>query len=546
MPDPAPTRKAPQGRSGCALFMGVLLVGLGVLFLAQNLFELSLLGFFREALVLFSRYWPVLLVVWGVFKIVERFVAPERAQVSAFEIFLFVLIVGLGLSLRAARNLVDEVKNEVSLDEIFGVAGMELLGGPAHRFDEERTFDIGAATSLLVENSGGRVRATGWDEPTVRAVVTKRVRHAEEAEAARIAESVDVELSSRDGTARIRVVIPEESSFIETDLDLQVPRALPLTVRNRRGRVEAFGVEAMADLETSEGDVLCSNVKGGLKARTRHGDVDVDHVSGNVEIVNRDGAVTVRSVEGDLRAATSHDRLVAEDVTGSVALENRHAGVRTARIGGDVELRAENADVTVESAGGSVSLEASHRTVFVRGVGGRLTVTARNATIQAREIAGDAVLDDPNGEISVIGVEGSLRIGGRQSAVTVAEIGGPTEIESSQNDVRVSDFRSSLVVRSNHAAVRADASRLAGDVTLETTYGEVELHLPEGAPLRLEAQTRDGELRGGLEGLELRETDEDSSRRWEGTRGSGGPGVKVETTYADVILRDASRGGTSR
>ena len=41
-------------RSGCALMLGVLLVVIGSILLAGNLFEFSLLGFWTQALVWFS------------------------------------------------------------------------------------------------------------------------------------------------------------------------------------------------------------------------------------------------------------------------------------------------------------------------------------------------------------------------------------------------------------------------------------------------------------------------------------------------------------
>ena len=82
-----------ESRSGCALLLGVLLILSGVLFLAQNLFAVSLLPIFRQALLFFIDYWPALLVLWGASKIYQRFAHPARARVGAFEIVLLIFVV---------------------------------------------------------------------------------------------------------------------------------------------------------------------------------------------------------------------------------------------------------------------------------------------------------------------------------------------------------------------------------------------------------------------------------------------------------------------
>jgi len=71
------------GRSGCALLLGILLIGTGVSFLAQNLYDYPLLPLLRRAVVLFADYWPLLLVLWGVVKVYQRFAQPSRTRVGA-------------------------------------------------------------------------------------------------------------------------------------------------------------------------------------------------------------------------------------------------------------------------------------------------------------------------------------------------------------------------------------------------------------------------------------------------------------------------------
>src|SRR5215467_8565018 len=94
-PPPAPPTRPPRFRRS---FAGpVVLIIVGVLFLLSNMGIISWHSFG----LWFSHYWPVLLIVWGVIKIVEyqqACRAGERARgIGAGGVMLVVLVVVCGL-----------------------------------------------------------------------------------------------------------------------------------------------------------------------------------------------------------------------------------------------------------------------------------------------------------------------------------------------------------------------------------------------------------------------------------------------------------------
>ncbi len=527
-----------RGRSGCALFLGVLLIATGGLFLAQNLVDLRLLPLFRRTLILFIDYWPLLLVVWGTFKIYQRFAHPARARVGAFEIVLLVFIVLCGLSLSAARRVMERVSGE-RLEDIVGFSDASLLGAPSHRFPAETRFQIGAATELAIVNPGGEVKLLGGDGAEIEVSLVKQVRHESEAEASAIAEKVELDFDASGPTARLSVVLPEGKTPIECDLEVRLPRTLAVAVTNRRGRVSALDIEGAVRIETAHDGIDAENLGGGLKATTRHGEIRVRGIAGTVELVSRGGSILAEDIEGTLRAETSHGRLVVEDVAGSATLENRHAPVSASRIGGELSVSAQNAEVSVETALSSVTVANRHGSIFVRDVRGNLTIEASNAPIQARDIAGDVQIVNRDEEVTLVGVRGSARVTSPLSSVTVEEVEGPIEIESSHEDVRVLAFGSTLTVRSTHAALSVGTSRLAGNVILKTTYGDVELRLPRGASLSFEGLSEDGELHSGFPELEIAEDRRGAQRLFRGALGSSTHAIQVETSFGDIHLEPA-------
>jgi len=524
-----------RGRSGCGLVLGILLIGTGLLLLAQNLFDYPLLPLFRQGVVLFADYWPLLLVLWGVFKVYQRFARPSRARVGAFEIVLLVLLVISGLSLSAARRLLEEVSGE-KLEDIVGLGTASLVGAPAHRFAGEARFELGAAGEVAIVNPGGYVKVQGGEGTEIEVQLTKRVHHVSESEASAIADGVELDFDASGPVARLAVVLPEGKTPVECDLSVRLPKGASVAIENRRGRVSAFDIEGPVRIETAHDGIEAGNLTGGLKATTRHGEIRVTGVSGTVELVNRGGAIVAEDVEGDLRAETSHGRLLAEDVTGKASLENRHAPVQASRIGGEVRVTAQHAEVSIETAGASVAVNNSHGSIFVRDVRGPLTIEATNAPIQARDIAGDVKIVNRDEAVTLVGVRGSARVTSPLSQVTVEEIEGPLDIESSHDDVRILAFGSSLSVRSTHAEVSVSTARIAGNVRLQTTYGDVVLRVPPGASLKFEGRAKDGELRSNVPGLEIVEDRRGAERTWRGALGSSTHAVSVETSYGDIHL----------
>jgi DUF4097 and DUF4098 domain-containing protein YvlB len=532
-------------RSGCALTLGVLLILFGSVLLAVNLdlFDWSMLTVLRRAVVLFADYWPLILVGWGAFKVFRYFTAPSRTRVGFFEVVFLLFIVGCGLTLRTARRVMSEIGTESSFDHLFDFVEMEIIGAPAHRFTEESNWELAPeATSLVIENGEGAVEIAGHDLDRIEAVLTKRIHHLSESEAARLAEDVSVDFSTGgDGEVRLSVRTPGRDARIATDLKLLVPRRLSVSVSNRRGPLSARSLKGLVDVATSHGEVEARDLDGGLRARTSHARLRAENVGGAVELRNDRGAIDVRRVrggQGTLTASTSHGRLSVEDVEGSVYLENRYSSVRADRVSGSIDVSGEHTEVALEDVEGPVTVRTSYEPVFVRRVRGGAKVDSSHAPIQVVDVTGAVDVSGPSASVTLSRLGGSARVSSRPSDVAADDVAGPLSIEDVGEQARVTSFRSSLEIRSTHAEIVVATTELEGPVTLETTYGDLELALPANASARILARTRDGELRNELPKIDFRETTEGGERRWEGTLLDGTHAIDVSTRHGDLRLRE--------
>lgn len=528
-------------RSGCALALGTVLVAVGTLLLLSNLVGFPLAWLWQRMLLWLSVYWPILLILWGMYKVYQRIVHPDSARVGAGEVLLLVFLIGVGLTVHLARRLVADLPVHITLDDVIESIDSDLSYGPAYSFEEDHRFELPAETGLVVDNRHGSVTVRGWDEPDLRVQLTKRVyRHSQES-AAEIAEGIQARLDTpSEGSARLYTEIPPDVSEAETDLDIWIPRATPLTLSNDRGPLRVSDLSAPVDLATSNDSIEARDIKGSLNVKGRRGPIRIERIDGNVEALNRYGSLTIQEIRGNVIGETTNDVLFVQGVTGTAKLMNRHSRIRAANVGGDLTIEATQTEIYAEGLKATASIETSYRPIFVKAVEGRLTIDAHSSEIEVREAKGNIDVSTIYRSVTAIGVAGGANVAARKGAVRLEDIAGPVEVESSYHPVNVTDFQSSLTVRAEHAPLAIATRALGGRLELLTSYGDVQLALPKTSSFRLEARVKGGEVICDFRrpGWERSQRDEVTEVR--GSVGEGAAPISIETSYGDIEIKERS------
>src|ERR1019366_10000976 len=160
----------PRRRSFAGPFV---LIVLGIVFLLGNL---HLLSWVRLGPWL-AHYWPLLLILWGVIKLIEHQQAqrdglPPRG-IGAGGIFLVIVIVVFGLiATQASRFNWGEIRDNMNIDD----SDLNNLFGETYNFDEHIEQDVPpATTSLRVNDDHGAVRVSVTNDKKITVVVRKKV-----------------------------------------------------------------------------------------------------------------------------------------------------------------------------------------------------------------------------------------------------------------------------------------------------------------------------------------------------------------------------------
>ena len=275
-------------------------------------------------------------------------------------------------------------------------------------------------------------------------------------------------------------------------------------------------------IQARHGDVHATGIKGDLKLTNRHGDVTIEDVEGRATLdvqhgevsAARVGGLIVNSAHGDVtaetrRAATSRSTastasVHGTDVTGRASVETTLRG-RDAREGraATPTCTTEHGDVTLTDVTGAVDAQASFDDVTLTRIGGPVTVVVRHGAVR-----------------------GARPREGR------AHTRAPATRSCSRSSAARSTWRPSA------PSVRlAPAGAISAAVKVTATHGAIELEVPAGSRIDLQASAEPGEITTDVPGLSATQT---SAGKLAATLGGGGNAVTLSTSHGDVRLRGAA------
>jgi hypothetical protein len=182
---------------------------------------------------------------------------------------------------------------------------------------------------------------------------------------------------------------------------------------------------------------------------------------------------------------------------------------------GEVVLASSSGDVTANDIANGIVITSSSGDVKLNRIGGRLEVQTSSGEVQLDQgQVVDANVHTSSGDIELEGVAGALML---------ASSSGELTVRNAQNG------RLNLQTGSGEIDYTGD---LAGDSTITTSSGDVELHLPADSSFVLEASTSSGDLESEFE---LRDRQQ-SEQALSGSAGAGGAVLKIATGSGSVSI----------
>ena len=375
LPPPVPPR--PRHRS----FAGPLvLIVVGILFLFGNMHMLS----WSRISVWFAHYWPVLLILWGVVKLLEHYQAQREGTrapgIGAGGVFLVIMIVVFGLiATQVERVNWSGIRDQINLDD----SDFPDIFADAYNFNDHLEQDFPAGASLKVIDNHGAVSVHASDDNKITVVVRKRIKADSQGDADKYNGETKPTITAIGGLVTVDAKVEGAGDHpVETDLDISLPRKVPVTIISRHGDVNLVGRDGNVDISG------------------QHSDTSVEDVKANVKVSQEKGSVKVEQIFGDVHVEGRMNEVSVSDVKGAVQLDGEfQESVKLARISNTVSFKSSRTDMEFSRIDGSLDLDADE--LHAEQVNGPLHLTTRSKNIRLDEVSGDVRLQNDNGTIEV-------------------------------------------------------------------------------------------------------------------------------------------------
>lgn len=462
------------GQTRGSILGGVLLILLGVLFLFAR-WEPDL-----HIWHVFWHYWPVLIILWGVAKLVDHLGAhqegrPRPPMVTGSEAALMVLVIlviaGMGLYSRIRERNPDL---DINLN-MFHEKASQNIDVPV------KTIPAGSHVTLTTTH--GNITCHAGEGNEIRVSANETASEANESAAEDRLKTVSVVIEQgHDGYTVHPVNQDGGRGNVNVDLDVTVPKSV--------------SIGASSD----HGNVSISGVAGKIAVTATHGDVEVHDAGSDVGVDMTKGDARISTVAGNVRLSGRGDEVEISDVAGDATIEGEFFGpIHVRNVTKTTHYASQKADLTLVHMTGRLELDSGQ--IEISDVAGFAKLVTRNKDLDVENVAGRLEISDVHGDIKV-GYAQPPR-----EEITIANESGGVDL--------------TLPAKSNF---QISASSRGGDVQsdFETSSPNPSSNTHQNADSDTDSE------------------DKQAPSRLDAKIGTGVPKIQINTTYGTIYLRKSS------
>lgn len=397
-PQPPVAPVPPPYRYRRSLAGPLVLIVIGLVFLLRNL------GVQLPVWHFFGRFWPVLLILWGVIKLIEHSTAQRQgyrtAGIGGGSILLLVLIIIFGLGAHYSNDVNwGGLRDHIQMDDDFN--GMF---GNSYTFDDELQQSFPADGSLRVVSDRGSINIQPSDGDTLRVVVHKKLYAKDQNEANKFNQGTKPQITASGSSVVVNANTNGAGDHgVSADMDIFVPRRAVLDVAGKRG------------------DLSISDHKSDVKISVQRGDVTLNDLTGSAKINMEKGSIRATKVSGDVDIDGRIDDVALDQIGGQVRLNGDYFNdIRLSKIAKMVTFKSSRSDMTLASVPGD--LEISGDTLRGTDVTGPARVVTRSKEVHLEGVSGDLEVETSNGDIEVHATKlplGKMILTGKRGDITL-------------------------------------------------------------------------------------------------------------------------------
>jgi DUF4097 and DUF4098 domain-containing protein YvlB len=400
VPTPPPPPVPPRPPRSIAAAVVLIIIGLVFLLLTMGVIHHHTIG------LLFAHYWPLLLILWGVIKLIEHEQAKraglQSRGIGVGGVFLLIFLVCAGLiATQIARVDWGNLRDHIQIgDEDFD----QIFSGSAFDYSDELQQVFPKGGSLHINDDRGTITVNVGDGDTMKVSVRKSVHADRQQDADSYNAKTKPQITVVDKTVTLNANTQGAGDKgVSADLDVYVPRNTDLVITSRRGDVSITGMNGSVEVN-----------------HQRKGEVDINDHTGDV-VLNLEGtSARAQHLKGDLTIQGHVNEVSIEDVDGAVHLNGEfQESVRLVRVRKGVTFHSSRTDMEFSRLDGRLDLDAQD--LRADSLAGPMRLITRSKDIALEGLSGDLRLENENGTVSVsLHKPGNVQIDNRKGDVQIS------------------------------------------------------------------------------------------------------------------------------
>jgi hypothetical protein len=408
----------------------------------------------------FARYWPLLLIFWGVAKLAEYMWARQKGyptpRLGAGSIVFLVFFILIGTVVTKAHDRWPGIRNGIINDT--GWDGFDWMGS-SYDFNYDSAQPLQGATQIKILVDRGDVSVTPSADDQAHLVVHKTLHGDSQSNADRMNQSTQPKFQQQ-GTLWLMDLTGGDYQRGRFNLDLQLPGSAALSVATRIGNISVSGRKGSLEASTDHGDVNAEQITGDVSARLKHGDLTARNVTGNVTV---DGTVSDSNIS---------------DVGGTVTLTGTYWGdMQLARIAKQVHFISSRTDLQFAKLDGEFNMQPDE--LRANAIAGPFRLNTRSKSVHLEGVSGDVHIDNQNGsvEMSPKGPLGNIDVNNVRGEIDLtmpANAGFQLDAQSIAGEIQ-SDFNVSVDNSGNNATAHGTVGKGGPAVRLKADHGTIQL-----------------------------------------------------------------------
>jgi len=467
-PTPPPPPRPPRSIAGPVV---LIVIGLVFLLLTMGVIDHQRLG------VLFAHYWPLLLILWGVIKLVEHEQA-KRAGLQSRGIgvggafLLFFLIMGGLAATGISRVNWGEMRNHFQIDdEDFD----QIFGGSSFDYSDELSHGIPKGANVRINDDHGAVSVSVGDGDTIKVSVRKKIRADKQQDADDYNTKTKPTITVVDKTVTVEAnTHGAGDKGVSTDLDVYVPRNTDLTIVSKRGDISLTSITGKAEITHQHGEIDLTDHTGNVELNIDHSSARVQHLKGDFTIQGRANEVSIEDVDGVVHLNGEFQESVRlVHVTRGVMFKSSRTDMEFSRLDGRLDL--DSGDLRADSMIGPMRLITRSKDITLEGLSGDLRLQNENGMVSVGlHKPGNIQIDNRKGDVQVsIPPSVAVNVDARTRKGDIESDFSEVKIESKD---RESTANGSIGSNGPHLIINGN------DGTIEIRKGSVAVATPPSPP----------------------------------------------------------------